>query len=642
MLTKITVPAMPVITKTVCGKDASAKGAFAAGEVIRFTVEVPRRLGASAVVLRLCPDGESDRDLPLTFENTETGVDRYGLELDTAELCGGAGQGLFFYEFLFLRGLDTLFTSTSNQVDFTLERYSQNRFVLLVYEAEYTTPDWFKGRVMYHVFVDRFYRGTGKIETREDMILNEDWLDGIPQYAKKNGEPLANNMFFGGNLWGIAEKLDYLKELGVGVLYLSPIFRAYSNHKYDTGDYLEIDGMFGGEEAFRHLLREAEKRDIRVILDGVFNHTGDDSRYFDRYGHYGGQGAYSNPDSVYRDWYRFKRYPNEYETWWGIDILPKLNPDSDVCRDFFVGRDGVCRRYVEQGIGGWRLDVADELTDAFLDELREQVKLASNDEAIIIGEVWENAAVKEAYGYRRRYFRGRQLDSVMNYPVRNGILQFLLEGDAVFLADTLKELYATYPKSVCDCLMNLLGTHDTERILTVLGEGNERDFEATNDELAVKRLTEQQYARGVALLKMGAVLQYTVYGIPSVFYGDEAGLEGYHDPFCRRPYPWGRENEELLAHYRRLGQIRQEHAVVADGDFRIERVDGGVLVYVREGWGERLTVAVNAGRFDVQYTMRGKHRDLLSGKRYDGILRAGDALILAEETKKETRKHGTV
>ena len=638
MLTKISVPAMPTITKTVRGKDASARGAFAVGDVIRFTVEVPRRLGASAVVLRLCPDGEGDRDFPLTFHSTEGGVDCYLLELDTAELCGEAGQGLFFYEFLFLRGLDTLFTSTQNQVDFTLERHSEHRFVLLVYEKDYTTPEWFKGRVMYHIFVDRFYRGAGEVATREDVILNEDWLDGIPQYAKKNGEPLANNMFFGGNLWGIAEKLEYLKSLGVGVLYLSPIFRAHSNHKYDTGDYLEIDGMFGGEAAFRHLLQKAREADIRVILDGVFNHTGDDSRYFDRYGTYGGHGAYSDPDSPYRNWYRFKSYPKEYETWWGIDILPKLNPDSAACREFFVGRDGVCGHDVDLGIGGWRLDVADELTDAFLDQLRETVKDASNGEAVIIGEVWENAAVKEAYGNRRRYFRGRQLDSVMNYPVRNGILQFLLDGDATFLADVLKELYATYPKAVCDSLMNLLGTHDTERILTVLGEGNDKDPEATNDELATKRLTDAQRARGVALLKMGATIQYTVFGIPSVFYGDEAGLEGYHDPFCRRPYPWGRENEELLAHYRALGKLRREHPVFVDGEFHVECAEDGVLVYVREGRGERLTVAVNAGLCDVEYPLRGKQRDLLSGARYQGVLPVGAAFVLQEDvTKKERR-----
>ena len=630
MLTKITVPAMPVIRKTVNGADASLRGAFAAGEIITFTALVPRRLGASAVVLRICRDGEGDRDMPLTFVKTEEGVDEYSLAVDTAALCEKSGEGLFFYEFLFLRGFDTLFTSTQNQVDFTLERYSERRFVLLVYEKEYNTPEWFRGRVMYHVFVDRFYRGEGEVSERDDVILNEDWENGIPQYPKKNGDRLANNMFFGGNLWGIAEKLDYLKKLGVGVLYLSPIFRAYSNHKYDTGDYLEIDGMFGGEAAFKHLLKKAKEADIRVILDGVFNHTGDNSRYFDRYGEYGGIGAYANPDSPYRDWYRFRKYPAEYETWWGIDILPKLNSENDACREFLVGKGGVCERYVNMGIDGWRLDVADELSDRFLDQLRDTVKTASKGNTVIIGEVWENAAVKEAYGSRRRYFRGQQLDSVMNYPVRNGIIQFVMDGDAEFLADILKEIYATYPRCVCDCLMNLLGTHDTERILTVLGEGDERDFEATNDMLAIKRLTKKQLCRGIARLKLASAIQYTVYGVPSVFYGDEAGLEGYHDPFCRRPFPWGRENRELLEHYRALGRIRKEHPAFADGDFRILCAENGLIAYVREGRGERITVLANAGECCRAFSVSLEAVDLLTGKAYGGVVDAGEALVLCE------------
>ncbi len=641
MLTKISMSAMPTIRKTVDGKDASDRGAFACGEQIRYTVEAPRRLGASAVVLRIARDGGKERDIPMTFVASEEGIDRYRLVLDTAELCGTAEDGLFFYEFLFVRGADTLFTSTYNQVDFTLETHSDRRFVLLVYQTNYETPAWFGGRVMYHIFVDRFFCGQGEVAHRDDVILNEDWDNGIPQYPQKNGDKLANNMFFGGNLWGIAEKLDYLKSLGVGVLYLSPIFRAYSNHKYDTGDYLEIDGMFGGEAAFSHLLQKAKEADIKIILDGVFNHTGDNSRYFDRYGEYGGMGAYSDPTSVYRDWYRFRSYPDQYETWWGIEILPKLNHDNEICRKFFTGKGGVCETYVQMGIDGWRLDVADELPDSFLDELRTTVKSASNGQALIIGEVWENAAVKEAYGSRRRYFRGGQLDSVMNYPLRNGILHYLSEQDASFLATILIELYATYSRCVCHSLMNLLGTHDTERILTMLGVGDEWDFDATNEELSQKRLLPHQLSRGVMLLKMASTIQYTVYGVPSVFYGDEAGMEGYHDPFCRRPYPWGRENTELLEHYRRLGKIRSEHPVFIDGDFGIEAASGGLLSYRRQGRGETVTILCNAGDRAVEYPMSGTQTDLLTDCVYRGTIAPGTAMILIHSEKKE-KKNGTV
>ncbi|MBO5939458.1 MAG: glycoside hydrolase family 13 protein [Clostridia bacterium] len=640
MLTKLTVSAMPRILKSVDGNDATERGAFSVDEIIDFTVEAPRKLGASAVVLRICKDGEQDRDFPFLFTKTSEGIDEYRLSLSCKELCGKEEQGLFFYELLFLRGFDTLFTSTHNQVDFTLQSHSEQRFALSVYRSDYSVPAWFSGRIMYHVFVDRFCRGEGAVTTRDDVILNKDWENGIPQYAEQNGDSLANNMFFGGNLWGIAEKIPYLKSLGVGILYLSPIFRAYSNHKYDTGDYLEIDGMFGGEEAFRHLLRCAREADIRIILDGVFNHTGNNSRYFDRFSEYGGNGAYGNHDSPYRDWYCWQAGTDKYETWWGIEILPKLNLHNKECCDFLSGRGGVAEHYIKMGIDGWRLDVADELLDEFLDQLRRTVKNASNGQGIIIGEVWENAALKEAYGRRRRYFGGNQLDSVMNYPLRNGILSFLLDGDAVFLADILKEIYATYPRAVCDSLMNLLGTHDTERILTVLGEGNDRNWEESNEILSTKRLNKEQYQRGVALLKIAAAIQYTVYGVPSVFYGDEAGIEGYHDPFCRRTYPWGKENAELLNFYRRLGDIRSNHSAFDCGDFYINQADGGFLAYTRTKNEEKITILVNRTYEEHFFELPTGSIELLSEQEYLGVVPANSVLIVKQMTKKEKTSDG--
>ena len=629
MLTRLSVAgdSTPRITKTVNGKDASSRGAFPYGSIIEFTVSAPRSLGSSAVVLRIARDGEDYRDLPLSYARTVRGVDEYSLSLDTAELCGGAGEGLFYYELLFLRGVDTLFTDTYNFVDFTLERHSGGRFILLIHKADFDTPEWFKGRIMYHIFVDRFYAGEGEIGTRDDVIINPDWENGVMQYPKKAGDKLANNMFFGGNLWGIAEKLPYLRSLGVGVIYLSPIFKAYSNHKYDTGNYLEIDSMFGGEAAFENLLTKAAELDIRIILDGVFNHTGDDSLYFDRYEKYGKTGAYSNPDSPFRDWFRFRAYPDEYETWWGIQILPKLNHSVDSCREYFTGKGGVCEKYINMGIGGWRLDVADELSDTFLDELRDTVKGASGGEGIIIGEVWENVAEKISYSQRRRYLRGDQLDSVMNYPFRNAALALLVDGDAPFFADILKSVYASYPKCVCDSLMNLLGTHDTERILTVLGNGGRDLSEFTNDDFSVMKLSDSDRERGINLLKLAATLQYTVYGVPSVFYGDEAGVEGYSDPFCRKTYPWGRECEELLAHYRLLGKIRTQNAVFKDGDFAIERAEGALVVYSRFDGESRITVAVNASG-DAAYIGEDGRLNLLTDKPFDGTLPPMSAVIL--------------
>ena len=353
------------IQKRVNGEDASTTGAFSFGTQIHISVSVPRELGCRAVVLRLYSDtlpceyplGESAPDpeqappyvdLPLLFSDTVGGVDAYTLTLDTAKLCEGRQWGLYYYEFLFLRGMRTLFTDSINNVDFTLREESASRFRLLIYEPDFDTPHWFYGGVMYHIFVDRFYRGKGPVTLREGSELDEDWDGGHVQYNAYPGAPLANNRFFGGNLWGIIEKLDTLQERGVTTLYLSPIFDAASNHKYDTGDYETVDPFFGGEAALQKLLSETRARGMHVILDGVFNHTGDDSRYFNRYGHYDSVGAYQSPRSPYADWYSFRDYPDEYECWWNIPILPRLDGRKAAVRDYFTGEQGIAPSRVRQ------------------------------------------------------------------------------------------------------------------------------------------------------------------------------------------------------------------------------------------------------------------------------------------------------
>ena len=594
---------------TADGTDVSRLGAFACGERLRLSVCCPRALGVTAVVLRLARDGHGESDTPFSFvsSDVETLTDRYELTVDTAAICGDEDNGLFYYRLLLVRHADTLFTHSRNNVDFDLVTGGGDPFRLLIHSPDFAPPAWFGDGVMYHVFVDRFFRGEGETARRTGErapLIDPDWEEGIPQYPPYPGAPLSNHIHFGGNLWGVAEKLDYLASLGVKVIYLSPIFEAYSNHKYDTGDYMQVDRGFGGEPALDHLLREAQARGMQVVLDGVFNHTGDDSLYFDRYGIYkqAGErpvGALQDENSPFRDWYFFQNYPDEYASWWGIDILPKLNQHHESCRRYFTAEDGVCAHYVKQGIAGWRLDVADELCDEFLDELRESVKAASDGEAVIIGEVWENAADKIAYGYRRRYFRGSQLDSVMNYPVRSGILAFMGYGSADLFYDTLTELYGSYPRAVSDALMNLVGTHDTERILTVLGSEPE-DYDRPNEVLATAKLSPDRRETAVRRLKLASLLQFTVFGIPSLYYGDEVGMEGYHDPFCRRPFPWHEvetpARADILAHYRGLGELRRSPAFHG-GDFRILDHGAHHIVYERVAidGSDRVVIAVHRG-----------------------------------------------
>ncbi len=616
----------PKIEKFIKEENVSQSGAFSSDAFLTLRLTVPRRLGVSCPILRIHPDGHGDRDFDFEFVLTDAVNDVYELTLCPAELVGG--DGLLYYTCVFPNGHGAYFTSPYNNVDFELTDEDCARFAMLVHSSDFKTPEWLGQGVMYQIFVDRFCRGKGEVRYRSDSVIEPDWENGVPQYGERAGSFVENNVFFGGNLWGVAEKLPYLAELGVTVLYLNPIFEARSNHKYDIGDYLKIDDGFGGEPAFEKLIKEAKKLGMRVILDGVFNHTGDDSRYFDRFDRYGG-GAYHNEASEYSDWYKWKERPDEYECWWGVKIMPRLDQSNPDCRHFFTATGGVAERYIKAGVSGWRLDVADELCDEFLDELRETVKSADPD-AAIIGEVWENAAEKISYGQRRRYLRGAQLDSVMNYPLRNGIIAFAREGDAEGLYNVLTEIYGSYPRQVCDRLMNIIGTHDTERILTVLG--GRPDLGYDNAELSSMRMTDEEKKTAVVRLKLASAIQFTVYGIPSLYYGDEAGVEGYHDPFCRLTFPWGRENTELTEHYKRLGRLRREHPCFDGGAFKVLSHGRGHIAYLREKGSDRVIVAADRGR-GTTLELDGRYRDALSGLVFDRTVKLpADSVMILERT----------
>lgn len=604
--------------------DVSDSGAFEYGSLIDTELAIPCRLGVRGAVVRIARDGEEYHDMPFEFRGSDGSHDLYSCTLDTAKLCCGEESGLFYYSYLLLRGEHTLFSDTQNNKDCTFSESAGGSFRLLVYEKGFKAPDGFGRGVMYQIFPDRFYRGSVECPMREGAIREPDWDGGIPPYPPVAGGLLENNVFFGGTLWGVAEKLDYLKSLGVTYIYLCPIFKAYSNHRYDTGDYSEVDPMLGGEEAFKSLIEKARELGIGIILDGVFNHTGVDSLYFDKYGRYGQEGAYSSKESPYYGWYNFRSYPDEYESWWGVPILPRLDHSNEACRRFFTGEGGIVEKYVKMGIAGWRLDVADELSDTFLDELRVSAKRESRGSAVIIGEVWENAADKTAYGKRRRYLLGSQLDSVMNYPLRNAVISFCRYADGETLYNTLTEIYSSYPRTVSDSLMNLLGTHDTERILTALGR-DEDDGDAPPPILAHKRLDADQRTRAVRLLKIASVLQYTVYGIPSLYYGDETALEGYGDPFCRMPMPWSFLDEpqraDVLEHYRALGRIRLERAFDG-GRFCILEHGDSHIVFTRESGDCRILIAANMGESVFIDTAEGtEYLDLFSSERYSGRIR---------------------
>ena len=481
-------------------------------------------------------------------------------------------------------------------------------FLLTVSSTDYKTPEWFKGGVMYQIFPDRFCK-VGTMPDIKGRIERKDW-GGLPSYKPNEYGKVLNNDFFGGNFKGIESKLPYLHDLGVTTIYLNPIFEAASNHRYDTSDYMKIDPILGTEDDFSSLVQAAKKQGMRIILDGVFNHTGDDSVYFNKYGHYPSVGAYQSVDSPYYSWYSFQQFPDKYESWWGIDILPEVNEQSEEYQRFIFDEGGVLKKWLTFGIGGYRLDVADELPDFFLKKLRKSVK-ESNADAIIIGEVWEDASNKIAYSKRREYLQGYELDSVMNYPLRDAMIGYVQSGSATKLLHTIRTFIDHYPKETVDCLMNVLGTHDSARILTVLGG----IYCHSKDEMASKNayLSEKSKQKAIKKLKMAAVLQYTLPGVPCLYYGDENGMEGHIDPFCRQCFDWENLNNDLISFYQNLGKIRGEHKeIFKDGEFEALHVEDGLMFYKRNK--ENFAVYVYTNNSSKRYLihLNGKYKELLS------------------------------
>ena len=562
----------------LCGKSGAFTTAFNLGDKLFFTAYIPRQIGTLSAKLSVINDEDkSKKEITLEWKKTEGVSDIYEATISAKE------KGLFFYRIEIkgiLGNICTRKTGYYGEMYFVpLDENTPFDFQLTVSDFKYPEPAWLKGGIIYHIFVDRFCR-KGELPIKKNALLNEDWDDGVPEYPEHFGGHLENNIFFGGNLYGIIDKLDYISSLGVNCIYLSPVFEAYSNHKYDTGDYMKIDEMFGGEEAFAELLKKAEEKNIGIILDGVFNHTGADSIYFNKYGRYDSLGAYQSKKSAYYSWYTFESFPYEYKSWWGIDILPKVNLDCEKCRDYFVAEGGVVDRYSRMGISGMRLDVADELDDAFISKIKEA--LANNKkDSVLYGEVWEDASNKIAYGKRKRYYLGDELDGVMNYPLRRGIIEYIRYGNAEALRYALCEVMANCPKRILDLQMNLLSTHDTERILTALAAPSPEGKKP--EELSKFKLPEDEYERGIRLLKNAYIILATLPGIPVIFYGDEAGLQGYGDPFNRMPFPWKKINEDLLSFYRKIGRIRRRESLYKNSELELICLNSKHLVFKRTG-----------------------------------------------------------
>lgn len=384
-----------------------------------------------------------------------------------------------------------------------------------------TVPEWVQDAIFYQIFPDRFANGDS----------NNDPPGTVPW-----GSDPAVVQFQGGDIRGVIKKMDYLLDLGINAIYFTPIFESVSNHRYDTVDYLLIDRKLGLLDDFKELLRIAHQNQIRVVLDGVFNHCG---RSF-----YAFRDLVENGEkSGYRDWFHVHRFPLNaytpgkainYEAWWGYKSLPKFNTDNPQVRKMILD---VARYWIDLGVDGWRLDVPNEIDDdAFWGEFRQTVKSA-NPEAYILGEIWEALP---------RWVGDKMFDGVMNYPVRKAVINWLNgDIDSLCFADQVENIQNVYKTENVRAMYNPLGSHDTERLMTMLGENLPR-------------------------VKLAYLFQFVYPGAPAIYYGDEIGLTGGKDPECRKAFPWEKAewNVGLRDYLKKLITIRKQHPALRRGAYQ--------------------------------------------------------------------------
>ena len=558
-------------------------GCVAPGQTVTLHLHIPTAVSAWKVEIVLCYEDGS----PARYHEMYRIEQRGAYDIYEGDFSLFA-PGLHFYYFQ-IHAPHGMFRLFKQGDDTNMEE--GGLWQISCISPDFTTPDWAKGAIIYQIFPDRFHRSgkcnlTGKLRP---YTVHRHWDEDVDWAPDENGI-VHNNDFFGGNFRGITEKMDYIASLGTGIIYLNPISKAFSNHRYDTGDYKIPDPMLGTEADFRDMCDAAHARGMKVILDGVYSHTGSNSLYFDREGTFGGNGAYCRQDSPYYHWYTFYQWPNHYHSWWNFDTLPTVNKmHPDFIRYVITDEDSVVAHWMKLGADGFRLDVADELPDEFIRMIHDRIR-EINPEALLMGEVWEDASNKTAYNHRRRYFTNAELDSIMNYPFRTAILNFMRgRDDGRGFKETVMSIVENYPSQVVACNMNLLGTHDTPRILTALVD----DFDGSREEKAHRHLSRNQLEVARDRLMMASFLQYTLPGCPSLYYADETCMEGYKDPFNRRTYPWGREDTEILGHFRCLGKLRTQNIALRLGDIRFTVASDRHLAYTRSAQGQTLSIYVN-------------------------------------------------
>ena len=527
-------------------------GAVRAGQSVHLSLCIPEELGYVDPHLVLQKEGRYDVPVHyrMKFDGQTPHQNHFSVDVTLNDV------GLYFYYFDLYTDFRRIVRGPDNCG--VVSWQEGESWQITVYEADFETPAPIKGKVFYQIFPDRFCEGVeNKPMPFPDRLYQAD-KHAEPFWQPNEVGGHLNEDYFGGDLKGIQMKLPYLRKMGVDYLYLNPIFEAHSNHRYNTADYLNVDPLLGTNEDFETLCAEARKYGIGIVLDGVFSHTGSDSRYFNREGRY--------------------------------------------------GEGGVIDTWLRRGAAGFRLDVADELPDEFIEKVRTAVKRVGPDK-FLLGEVWEDATTKFGFDKRRTYLLGKGLDSVMNYPFKNAVLGFVCGRDAGQTMTDILSICEHYPAPALDTALNFLSTHDTERALTVIADepanGRGREWQSG------RCVTGDAYEEGMLKLRMAYAIIYTLPGVPCLYYGDEIGMQGYRDPFNRGFYCWDSHEERLKPVLAQLAQLRHTCEAFRTGKLRVLRAEGGVLHYQRIGEFEAAEIIVNrTEHIIVEPLASGKHTEV--------------------------------
>ena len=587
-----------------CAEYKTPFGAVPAGQTVTWRLTVPERLGYVDPHLVLTKDREDPVHYRMDFDGQTPGVNHFVFQLAPTT------SGLYFYHFDLYTDFRKIYRTANGEGELTWVNGLD--WQLTVYEPDFKTPDWIKDGTMYQIFPDRFYEGVpNKPLPFADRIYRPDKTGEPYFWPNEQSEGYLNMDYYGGDFAGIQQKLPYLEELGVTCIYLNPIFEAHANHRYNTANYLKADPLLGTNEDFAALCAEAKKHGIRIILDGVFSHTGSDSLYFNREGRYGPGGAYRDRNSPYRSWYDFDSgYIGGYRSWWGFETLPEVEEEDPSYGNFVCGKGGVIDTWLGLGASGFRLDVADELPDDFIEKIRAAVK-AHGEDKLLIGEVWEDATTKEAFDHRRTYLRGHGLDATMNYPFRNAAVAFARGEDASAVGEQIMSICENYPKPALDCAMNFLSTHDTERGITAIaGEpanGRDRYWQSK------RMIPGDRIDDALRRVLLAYAMLYTLPGMPCVYYGDEIGMQGYRDPFNRAYFDWNSTERRLRVPLTNLARLRRSCDAFDGGSMELVEASADVLHYRRVGKEQTAEIILNNGPHLIVRAAFGKQTEVNPG-----------------------------